>query len=513
MKEIKVKTTGFDKAIEMVAPRIGVKRREARLKLALFGAYEGASKRKNSMKKWSTTSGDADTDLEDDRLTLIDRSRDLTRNSPLAVGAINTNCINIIGSGLKLHARIDAEYLGISEDEADLWEKQTEREFKLWSESQECDVERILDFYEMQDLAMRQVLENGDVFILPPRVKSAATPYYLKLQMIEADRVCNDKRKMNGYTDTGNRLYDGIEKDKSGAPFKYHICKKHPGNLRDAANLEWDVVPAFSKSGMRNVLHLYKMLRPGQSRGIPYIAPVIECLKQLKEYTEAELMAAVVSAMLTVFIKSETGDTKFSSTDPSENTTGTSSDMELGNGAIIGLAPGEDVSTVNPGRPNSMFDPFVTSILKQIGVGLDLPFEVLTKSFMASYSASRAALLEAWRMFKTRRMWFANKFCRPVYELWMYEAVGMGRIIAPGFYDDPLIRKAYLGSQWVGPSQGQLDPTKEVDAATSRVNLMISTIERETEEYSGEDFDRLQAQIRKEQAFKKEIQGTTGAVK
>ena len=46
----------------------------------------------------------------------------------------------------------------------------------------------------------------------------------------------------------------------------------------------------------------------------------------------------------------------------------------------------------------------------------------------------------------------------------MYEAVARGRLKAPGFFNDPIIRQAWLGADFVGPSQGMLDPTKEITA-------------------------------------------------
>jgi capsid protein len=62
-------------------------------------------------------------------------------------------------------------------------------------------------------------------------------------------------------------------------------------------------VPAFgAKTGRRNILHLLYQERIGQRRGLPYLAPVLEALKQLGRYTDAELMAAVVAGMFTVFL-------------------------------------------------------------------------------------------------------------------------------------------------------------------------------------------------------------------
>jgi capsid protein len=53
------------------------------------------------------------------------------------------------------------------------------------------------------------------------------------------------------------------------------------------------------------VIHLLDVDRIAQTRGVPMLAPVIEALKQLDRYAEAELMAAVVSAFFTVFIKTD----------------------------------------------------------------------------------------------------------------------------------------------------------------------------------------------------------------
>ena len=39
-----------------------------------------------------------------------------------------------------------------------------------------------------------------------------------------------------------------------------------------------------------------------------------------------------------------------------------------------------------------------------------------------------------------------------------------GRCKAPGFFTDPRIRAAWCKAEWLGPVQGQLDPTKEVKA-------------------------------------------------
>lgn len=75
-------------------------------------------------------------------------------------------------------------------------------------------------------------------------------------------------------------------------------------------------------------------------------------------------------------------------------------------------------------------------------------------------------MLEAWKMFKMRRTWLSNDFCQPIYEEWLSEAVAKGRVIAPEFFEDPIIRKAYSGAEWNGPTQGFLKSTDTIDGGT-----------------------------------------------
>lgn len=446
--------------------------------MAVAGSFVGASSTRRSLKGWSVTANSADEDTVDDLETLRARSRDMARNTPLATGAIGTVVQNVVGTGLTLQAKPDWEAVGrnVSAEEADAWTAQVEREFRLWAEGTDCDLTRTQNFYGLQGLVFRSALESGDVFVTLPMV-GPANPYELRVQVVEADRV----ESPTGLKEIkGNKVISGVEKDANGAPVAYHILRNHPGST-EGIKREFDRIPAFGKDfggrrGRRNVLHIFERTRPGQTRGVPYLAPVIEPLKQLDKYTESELMAAVVASLLTVFVKSESGD-GFA---PPAGEQASDAEVKLGTGTIVDLAPGEDITTVAPNRPNTAFDPFTQAILRQIGVALGLPFEVLIKHFTASYSAARAALLEAWRFFRLRREFLAQMFCAPVYEAWLEEAIARGRVDAPGFFDDPAIRRAYLQAEWIGDSPGQIDPVKEVQAAEKRLQIGVSTLADET---------------------------------
>jgi len=486
----------IDRVIGIFSPEAAVRRIRSRMALDYLAGYDGASKTRRSLKEWNPLGNDADSDILTDLPTLRERSRDLIRNNPLANGAINTKVTNVVGTGIRLQSRIDRDALGMTDAQADIWEAGTEREWRLFWETKELDVCRTLCGADMTRMIYRQVKENGDVLVLLPRVRRKRTPYDLKLQMVEADRLCNA-----GDVADSESMAGGVERDAFGAPVRYHILKHHPGSF--LGSREWEARPAYGeKTGLPNVIHLFNPTRPGQSRGVPDLAPVIEPLKQLSRYTNAELTAAVVSGMFTVFIESESGDSGgfgyAYDEDGSQISSTAGDDVKLGNGTVVELAAGEKVRDANPGRPNTAFDPFVQSILRQIGVSLEIPFEILIKHFTKSYSAARAALLELWKYVMSERRWLTDNFLRVVYEVWMTEAVASGRIAAPGFLTDPALKAAYLGADWIGPSKGQIDELKEVKAAQARIDGGLSCLSDEIAHLSGRDWERVHRQQVKE---------------
>jgi lambda family phage portal protein len=425
--------------------------------------------------------------------------------APLATGAIKTIRTNVVGSGLALNAQIDFNFLGLTEEEAREWENNVEREWRLWAESVECDAERRQTFYQLQSLVLLSALLSGDVFVTMPFIKRAGSPYDLRIGLIEADRVCNP---LDNASILERNVLGGVEVGEYGEPLAYYVAKFNPNSfIRLGVNErnEWKRVYAFGqKTGRKNILHIMADIeRPAQRRGVPLLAPVIESLKQLTRYTEAELMAAVISSMFTVFIKSNSPQSPLGAMfDPAQQIDKDSNSYELGNGAIVALEDGEEVQIANPSRPSQAFDSFIISLCRQIGTATEIPYELLLKNFTSSYSASRAALLEAWKMFRMRREWLVGNFCQPIYEEWLTEAVLKGRIKAKGFLDDPAIRAAWCGAEWFGDCQGQLDPLKEATAAAIRVAEGFSTREREAAELTGMKYEAIHATRKREEAMR-----------
>lgn len=462
------------------------------------GSYRGVAN-SDTMENWYTNNLTANSTLLPDVEVLRSRSMHLYRNSPAARGAVRTIAANVIGSGLLMRSTPDVTMLGMTAEEARAWANTAEREFELWSEHPlSCDFNRKLTFSQIQRLANSSEQLSGDVFVLMPWVKRAGTEYELKLQLIDAARVCNP----NDMEDTAE-IAGGIEYDlDTRIPVAIHIRTPHPGDQLSFQNPTWERVPYYGeKTGRLNVLHVMEHEYIDQARGEPGLAPVIEPLQQITKYSQAELTAAVINAMMAVFVEREQSDSTDVEAAYSEQEKKVDPRPDIQSGIWIEGAPGEKAQVLEAKRPSTQFDPFFTATMKQIGMALEIPYEVLMKQFTNNYSASRAALLEAWKAFKVRRDWLITTLCRPVYEAFLFEAVSKGIIHAPGFLESQRIRQAYCVARWVGPTQGQLDPVKEITAANLKCESGFSTRTVEAAEMSGMDFEYIVTAQAQEQAL------------
>ncbi|MCX4265325.1 MAG: phage portal protein, partial [Firmicutes bacterium] len=121
----------------------------------------------------------------------------------------------------------------------------------------------------------------------------------------------------------------------------------------EASAANWQRAEAYGReTGRRNVLHIMNRERIGQRRGVPLLAPVIEALKQLGRYTDAELTAAVVSGFFTIFIEKDNvaSDAAIGEIIPEEEQVDSDDEgsLELSPGGILDLAQGEHAKEMNP---------------------------------------------------------------------------------------------------------------------------------------------------------------------
>ena len=467
----------------------------------------GANREKNTLRSFLPTHYSAKSDIDFNIETLRNRAADLVMNSPIGCAAVTTSTANVISSGLKLFPRIKPKELGLTPEQAIEWSRTAKTEFEIWANSLNCDYYRRNSFAELQRIAYHSYLMDGDCFCLfKRRYPTRDVPYTLRLQLIEAGRVSNPVEsgilgtspygvEMKNVTN-GNRIVNGIEVDKSGQFQAVWIANRiwNEPYVTDA-KIEWQRVKVFGdETGKRNVLHICYDNRTEQYRGVPFLAPVIEAIKQISRYADAELTSTIIKSFFSIFFTENWQSNGFELNQvlPDDDT---SSEMDkvmreykLGAGTLTKLPKGVDVKAIDRSNAQSTFDPFITAFLKQVGAALNLPYEILIKQFQSSYSASRAALLQAEDEFRQRRQAFINDFCQPIYENFMIEAVALGRIKADGFFDDPIRRAQWLKCDWYVEGSHLLDVTKELQGAQMRIALGLTTHAQEAAELAGTDY-------------------------
>lgn len=446
--------------------------------------YAGASWIRKQLSNWLPIRAAADAELLSDMSTLVARSRDLDRNTGVAAGAFQTLTDNVVGIGLRLSAWGDYRALGKDIMWSEQWGRNVESLWRTWAGTTACDVAGKLTFTGMTQLVFRSVLQNGEALALPLWLERGSTPWRTCMQLIDVDRLSNP-----GNMTPTMCLRGGIEMDDYGRPKAYHIRKMStwPAMFFPAIGGiagEWECVPAETSWGRKRVLHIYTPDRVDQTRGKPFLTPVIEQFRMLDSYQRAELQSAIVNALVAGIIETPVDPgtlAEMMGGDANEYLQSKNQyRVQLEGGAFIPLYPGDKMVPFAPDRPAPQFAAFSEFVLRQIGVVLGLPYELVMKDFSkTNYSSARAALLEAWRNFNARRDWLATYWAQPVYELWFEEAVNAGLIEAPDFYN---LRPFYVRAKWIGPGRGWIDPVKEAEAAQMRIAGGISTLEIECAE-------------------------------
>lgn len=485
--------TRLDRLIAAVAPSWGLSRMQARARIALAGTMYRSAEITRLRNDWINFGADSSTPPSSELALLRSRSRDANRNDPVASGATDTYAVNIVGAGLKPQSRIRAEVLGVSEGKADKLRRQAELAFERWAPL--ADAANLLDFDEIQFLALRKVCEDGEAICLPTWASEPWRPYGRCLELIESDRLANPLAMI-----ADPAVRNGIRFGPRGEPVSYFIRKAGKNGTIES---DYSELAARDAAGRPKIMHVYRALRPGQSRGLPLFAPILTYFKDLADYLEAEVVAARVAACLAVFITK--ADSMFAAGTMGGSTeAGTGARVQgIEPGMVSYLNPGEAISTVDPKRPGDAFPAFVESVLRVIGTAIGLPYELIAKDFSkTNYSSARAALLEGRRVFTQWRGWFARRFCQPIWELVLEEAYLRGEFAAADFYGPR--RAEYTRCAWIGGGWGWVDPVKEVESSLKAIDGGLSTLAEESAG-QGRDWEETLDQRAREQARIKEL--------
>lgn len=475
----------------------------------------GANTRKENMKGFVARSGSAHTDIDEFNWRLRSNARVLYQISPVITSAIDTLNTDVVGCGLKPNPNVDYEYLNITSKQASELNAQIKRYWKIFSAQKECDATGLNNFYEIEELIFSSGKQSGDCFVLLKWNQRPFCHFGLKLHVLEADRISTPSN-MRYYgssqtqglnTENNNTIYDGVEVDSSGEVVAYWISKYHPADVA-LSEQTWERVEPYDKNGRPNILHYMRTERPDQYRGVSYSAKIIESGIGIKRYDDSTQLSAYIGNCISYWLKKNSVEEPLLPED-----TGASQEVKdrtdpddilISPGSVNTLKDGEEVVQLSPNQPTTTFAAYMDAQYKIAGAATGQGGEKLMHSFNASYSASRAALEEAWKYVEKERAAFVNDICNVVYELFFAECVARGYVNAPGFFGDVLTREAYLRCSWVGQAKGSLDPVKETTAALMQMKEGIKTRQQITLELTGGDWEENVAMLKRENELLKE---------
>ena len=486
-------------------------------------AWKGASVVTEALRAFFAPNGSADRDIAADLDILRRRSRQLFQNNTFSRAMISSFDTNVVGTGIKARpVLMRPEMLGLTSEDAENWADKTKVLFNLWATDKKCDAEKTNNFMQLQDLALKTSLLGGDCFALSCFDKSFES-FGMNIKLLEGERCQNPIGQMNC-----DAIAEGIEVDRNHAPVAYHFTQKPVWSFDDYTNFVDSVrVPAFDAFGNPNVIHVFTSDRTDQRRGVPLLAPIICQLKQQERYQDAELMAAVISACFTAVLENNVPDEaedlygnvpedeRVEKTDSYGNVIpgGEQPALEMKPGAVWSLAHGQKISSLNPQRPNVNYQPFVESIFAEAAAACGVSFEVVLRKFNSSYNAVRAALLESQKTFNKMCMNFVADFCKPIYEKWLANAVILGIVDAPGFFENPIKRKLWSQCLWIGDAPFLLDPKKETEAIKMQIDEQLISRDMACAKVNGGDYRTVAEALASEYALRKELNlGEPGSV-
>lgn len=320
--------------------------------------------------------------------------------------------------------------------------------FESWNEV--ADVTGRHDFFGLHTLIAEHLIVDGEaVVLLHPEADG------LRLQVLDPSQL---DRTRNADLGNGRVIAQGVELDARGRPVAYYISPERPhGDFTTWAG-ESQRVPADL------VLHIFRPLAAGQVRGISALAPAILTANELDQLSDAMLVQAKTSALLSVFYVNQndlTGGSPFPDADGGET-----ADLSLEPGTARVLPAGWDVRTLTPESVRD-FPAFATMTLRALAAALGIPEHYLSGDLSnANYSSLRAGLLPFYRRIEAIQYGvLVPQLLAPIWRQWLALEIVAGRLDVP----------ADTRAEWIPPKQPWVDPAKDVAAVKEALALGLTS--------------------------------------
>lgn len=408
----------------------------------------------------------ADQEIRWDHRRLVGRARELARNDPYAHRFLRLLRHNVVGPhGIRMQARVARA----SGDMDTAINDRIEEEWRAWSRPQNCTADGRQSLRDVCGSVMEAVARDGEALVQPLRGWDNRWGYALRV--LDPDLLDVDFNRFP--SDRENEIRMGVEINRWGRPVAYHLFDRHPydGGRRDRTR-----VPAS------DLWHLYLVERPGQSRGVTWLAPSMIRSKWLAGYSEAEIIAARTAACKQGFY------TQDPATEPDPMADGDEEDVipsEAEPGRFDILPPGVDITPWDPQHPNSAFDAFERSILRGIAMGWDVAYSSLSGDLSdVNFSSIRAGIVQERDVYQWLQQWLVEHLLDLTYDDWFLHALTAGALELPARNMARWKQRVWQprGWQWVNPAQEVKAHREEVDAGLNSLTSIAASQGRDIEE-------------------------------
>ena len=446
----------------------------------LFGAspvHEAAGRGRRSL-AWMPGNPGAVAAMLATSAELRGKSRDLVRRNAWAQAGIEAFVANAVGTGIKPQS--------LSGDER--FKAEVQALWRDWVE--EADAAGQTDFYGLQSLACRAMLEGGECLIrLRSRRLEDGLSVPLQLQLLEPEHL---PISLNADLPSGNVVRSGIEFDNMGRRVAYHLYRSHPEDGR--------LAPMSGQGGIdtvridaKEIIHLFRVLRPGQVRGEPWLSRALVKLNELDQYDDAELVRKKTAAMFAGFVTRQNPEDNLMGEGTADSQGISLAGLEPGTLQI--LEPGEDIKFSDPADVGGSYSEFLRTQFRAVAAAIGITYEQLTGDLSGvNYSSIRAGMLEFRRRCEmVQHGVLVHQMCRRVWAAWMKQAVLASALTAPGFVrGGPDRRRQYLAVKWIPQGWQWVDPEKEFKAMllAIRAGLISRSEAISAFGYDAEDVDR-----------------------
>jgi lambda family phage portal protein len=441
---------------------------------------------------WMAELQGANAELEWRLATLRARSRQLVRDNGEAAGLLLDFESDIVGAkGAQLQFRAITPR-GLPRDPLN---DRIEAAWKRWTQRGTCTADGMASFAAVQRLMMRTVVQDGEFLAL--RRRDPSVPFGYQLQPIDADQLDETLNRTEG--NGRNAIVMGVEVNAQGRPVAYHLWDRHPA---DAGRVRL-VLPA------RDVLHVFKRLRPGQVRGVPWFAPALVTWKLGDRYTEAELYQSLLAAAQGGFFVNK--DTSASMVIPMRVNPVTGLEepvpiqMDAAPGEARQLPPGWEFQAWQPTHPTANYVGFMKAVKRVVARAFGRSYASLTGDLsdvnFSSMRTDRIREIEQNRLHQQDLL--VEQLCQPVFADWVQMASVVGMLGALPI--DAMQLSAF--ADWMCKGWPWIDPMKDMAAAQMEIGMGLNSPQRLCAE-KGRDFYEIVDELADAKAYCAE-QGVT----